>query len=222
VDGLLTDIYPLEAGNLLSSAEIVLKGSAANEEGEFTSSSSATIALVEEGTSLESGKLYLARQGGFVKRIELVYSHTADENDAPFAQPGSLMERTLVYDFIPAGDDTAALLPPETCPIPGLPTNGSEPPSAEGGSVVEVNEIPRLPDAQQVVDMGDTLTYVTSTSMTEAIDFYKLELAAQGWALDEEITLGTLATLEFSQGGQSLSLTALETGDGVMLTIVIS
>ncbi len=221
LDSQVVDVYTLEPENFLPGAEIVITASAANEEGEFTSSSTSTLRLVEEGTVLESGRLYLARQGGYVRQVELVYSRTADQNDAPFAQPGSRMERSLVYAFKPALEAGAPIAPPEGCPGSGDDSRSAEPTAPSGAETAEAGSLPRMADASNVLDSGNSLTYETASSVTEVVEFYKQELEAQGWALDDEISLGTLATLEFSRDGGSLSLTAIESGDGTMVTIVL-
>ncbi len=220
LEGQVVDVYALEPANFLPGAEIVITASAANEDGEFTSSSTSTLRLVEEGTVLESGRLYLARQGGYVRQVELVYSRTADQNDAPFAQPGSRMERSLVYAFIPTLEAGAPIAPPEGCPGSGDDSPSAEPAPSEL-ETPEAGSLPRMADASNVLDSGDSLTYETASSVTEVVEFYKQQLETQGWALDDEISLGTLATLEFSRDGGSLSLTAIESGDGTMVTIVL-
>jgi hypothetical protein len=214
------DQYPLQAANLKPGAEIILKGSAADEQGEFSSTVTTTIALTEEGMAFESGSIYLAQQGGYVMRIDLSYAKTATEDDAPFADPGSRMERKLVYEITPAkaatqgsaGDEPIS--PPEGCEAEGLITPQETP--------ATIDDIPRLEDATNVIQAEDALIYNSGASVEEALDFYRTEMAALGWEPGEDVTLGTLGTLEFTRGELTVSITILGTGDNVMVTISLN
>ncbi len=247
LDGQPVDAYTLQAENFKPGAEIQLKGSAANEEGEFTSTSTSTIALQEEGTTLESGTLYLAQQGGYAAKIELVFSKLAGEEDSPFAKSGSEMKRSVTYSFNPTLEAEDPILPPADCPIPtdlgggtggsgggtgssggtgaGSATQTTEDTGSSGsggGAALTIGDLPRLADATNEIQSDGSLVYQSALSFDEAVDFYRTEMEAQGWTAGDEITLGTIATLEYSRAGQSASITIIESGDGLMITVDLS
>lgn len=211
-----TDVYTLQSSNLKPGAEIVLKASATDSNGEFTSSVSSRIALAEEGTTLESAKLYLARQGGYVRRIELVYSKTAGEDDALFAKAGSRMERTLVYDTTLAGLQSEAIALPAGCDGVASLAGGQ---AGSGDQPATMADLPRLEDITDVVETEDSLTYQANASINEAVEFYRSEMAALGWELNDALSMDTLANLEFTRYDQSVSISIIQAGDTVMVTL---
>jgi len=68
------------------------------------------------------------------------------------------------------------------------------------------HEYPILPDAQNIVSFGAFYSYQSLTSIEAAIEYYKSELAIDGWALDQEILAGNTAILLFTLGDQNLSV----------------
>lgn len=214
VGELVVDAYILEASNFKPGAEVVLEASIADSSGEFSSTTSSTISLTQEGDILESGMLYLARQGGFPARIELVHTRTAGDEDAPFAEPGSMMKRTLVYEVRPATLQDSSISPPAGC-------EGMADEAAPSSDAISISDLPRMDDASNVIQTGDSLIYQTNYSLGEVLEFYSSTLTAQGWEKTDEIILGTLATLEMSLGDQILSITLTQSGDNVLATILL-
>lgn len=217
VGQMATDVYLLQSSNLKPDAEIVLKAYVADSDGEFSSTVSTTFHLVEEGTTLESGKLYLARQGGHVAKIELAYSKIAGDEDAPLAKPGTMMQRTLVYEATLAASADVPIAPPATCegaPALVTPVSGSAP--------VTMADIPRMSDASIVVEDSESLVYQTNASVQEVADFYRTEMANLGWTLSDDMTVGPIVTLEFTSGAQTLSISIMLTGSTVTVTIDLS
>ena len=212
------DQYPLQTSNLKPGVEIILKGSAADEQGEFSSTVTTTIALSGDDMALESGSLYLAQQGGYVMRIDLTYAKNAGEDDAPFAAPGSRMERTLVYEISPANAATQESSGDEPISPPAGCEGATEPGDDQDG-LATIDDIPRLEDAANVIQADESLIYETKASVAEAVDFYHTEMAALGWEPGEEATLGTMATVEFNRGSQTVSITIIRTGDNSMITV---
>ncbi len=175
--------------------------------------------LMEKDTSLDSGKLYLAQQGGYVRRIELNYSKTATEDDAPFAKPGARMERTLVYDVVIATSLDQPVAMPAGCEGSSS-VNGTG--NNDGLTPVVIADLPRLTDISNVVEVEDSLVYQTEFSLEAVLDFYRTEMPAQGWEKTEEIAVGTIATFEFTRGDQTASITMIQTGGSVTVTIDIT
>lgn len=216
LDGAPTDLYNLEAGNLQPEAEIVIKAASAGSSGELSQSVSTTFRLMEKDTSLDSGKLYLAQQGGYVRRIELNYSKTATEDDAPFAKSGARMERTLVYDVIATTSQDQPVAMPADCE--GSSGGGGTGNNNELTPVI-IADLPRPTDISNVVEVEDSLVYQTESSLEAVLDFYRTEMPAQGWEKTEEVAVGTIATFEFTRGDQTASITMIQTGDSVTVTI---
>jgi hypothetical protein len=217
---LTADVYLLEAANLTPGAEVVLKGDYIDPEGS-SFSTSATLSLHEEDVELESGRLLLAQQGGFVARIELLYSKTAGEEDSPFAQPGTRMERMMVYEVLPTADLDDAITPPGDCEVA---TDGGDLEEGEGtgsGGTLSISDIPLLGDPSNVVKTSDNLVYQTNSALDEVVDFYKSEFGALGWVVENEISVGGIATLEFVSGDQTISISIVESGDSVLVTVDI-
>jgi hypothetical protein len=216
LDGAPTDLYTLTAANLKPEAEIVLKAVSASSSGELTQAITTTFKLMEKDTALDSGKLYLAQQGGYVRRIELNYSKTASEEDAPFAKPGAKMERTLVYEVLVATAQDKPITMPAGC-------EGNSGGSGTGNNIgttpAVIADLPRLPDTSNLVETEGSLVYQTKTGLEEVLDFYRNEMPALGWEKTDETVLGTLATFEFTRGEQTASITIMQTGDTVTVTI---
>ena len=213
------DVYLLEAANLTPGAEVELEGKYIDSGGS-SSSTSTTLILYDEDVALESGRLFLAQQGGFVARIELVYSKIADEEDLIFAQEGTRMERMMVYEVLPATALDDAITPPAACEA----TTGGG--GAGGGgtasdSELKISDIPRIGEPIDGVETDRNLVYFTSSSVADVVDFYKSESGALGWELEEEVSLGAVATLLYVSGNQSIYISIVETDDEVMVSAEI-
>ena len=216
---LTVDVYLLEAANLTPGAEVELKGEYIDSDGS-SSTTSTTLILYDEDVALESGRLFLAQQGGFVARIELVYSKIAGEEDSIFAQPGTRMERMMVYEVLPATVLGDVISPPEGCEAT---TSGG---GAEGGDTapdgeLKISDIPRIGEPTNAVETDRNLVYFISSSVADVVDFYKSEFGALGWELEEEVSLGAVATLKFVSGNQTIYISIVETDDEVMVTAEI-
>ncbi|OGO32272.1 MAG: hypothetical protein A2Z16_09850 [Chloroflexi bacterium RBG_16_54_18] len=229
------DAYPLDLSNLVPGSQVEIQVTTSDDSG--TSTSTTTIQLTEEDSDLVGGKLYLARQGGYLLKLELQYSRVAGEEDAFLVQTGTTMNRLLTYEVVPALA-VEPIQPPEGCA--GLTggsdgnanddngnddngnDNGNDNGDDTGGSGdVSINDIPRLTDAANVVQAGETLIYQTSQDMQSVLDFYRDELEAAGWEVTDEINLGTLASMELVRGSQTLSVTLTQSVSDVMVTIVL-
>lgn len=216
---LTVDVYLLEAANLTPGAEVELEGKYIDPGG-GSSSTSTTLILYDEDVALESGRLFLAQQGGFVARIELLYSKIAGEEDSIFAKEGTRMERMVVYEVLPATALDDAITPPAACEA----TTGGG--GAEGGGTasdgeLKISDIPRIGEPTDVVETDENLVYFTSSSVADVADFYKSESGALGWELEEEVSLGAVATLEFVSGNQIIYISIVETDNDVMVTATI-
>ena len=210
---LTVDVYVLKVTNLKPGAEVELKGEYIDSDGD-SSTTSTTLILYEEDVLLESGKLFLAQQGGFVARIELLYSKIAGDEDSFFAQPGTRMERTMVYEVLPATALDDAIIPPEGCEA--APEGGG---LGGSGDNLTIADIPRLEDPSNVVESSDNLVYATDSPVDEVVDVYKSELGALGCELEDEFSTEFMATLEYVYGDQTIVISIIDTGDGVLVTV---
>lgn len=215
------DAYTFEDSNFVPGSQVEIKVTTTDDSG--TSTSTTTIRLTEEDSELVSGNLFLAQQGGYLLRLELQYSRVAGEEDAFLVQTGTTMNRTLTYEVIPAAA-VEPIQPPEGCAelTGGSDDIGDDTGDDTGGSGdVTINDIPRLDDAANVVQAGETLIYQTSQDMQSVLDFYRSELEAAGWEVTDEISLGALASMELVRGAQTISVTMTQSGSDVMVTIVL-
>jgi hypothetical protein len=225
LDEQISDAYTLERQNFTPGSEVTLTASSADSDGDFSSTISSSINLTDEGDTLESATLYLAQEGGFVRRIELVFSRTASEEDSIIAKPGTRMERTLVYDAIPvlvAGGEPVAA--PAGCEgaAPSDESGDSGDDYGDDSESLSSSDLPRMQDANNVIELDGTLIYETGASVQEVHDFYVSELEAQGWESGDDMLMGQMASLEFTRGGQTISITILESAGTTMVTVAIT
>jgi hypothetical protein len=214
-----TDVYTLESANIKPGCVVVMETKYADSSGEFSSSVSSSIKLEGEGMTMESGKLYLARQGGYVMQIELKFSGTAGEDESLFAKPGSRMERTIIYKNLVATTIGEAIAAPAGC---GASPTGSGIVESGGSPAVSISDIPRPEGITNVVEVEDSLIYQSSMSLDELVDFYRSEMEALGWELGDNISMATLATLDFTRGDQTLSVSIVQSGNTLMVTVDLS
>jgi len=107
--------------------------------------------------------------------------------------------------------------PAEAQTMPGMGGMG------EMGGGGEAGGYPMMDDADVQFSMQGMLNYYTSATVGEVIDFYKSELAAQGWTAnaDAEYIGDDTAFLTFSKDGEELTLTLNIEADGrVNVTLV--
>jgi hypothetical protein len=68
--------------------------------------------------------------------------------------------------------------------------------------------LPRLPDAYNLVsDAAGNETYRSRHSLEDAVAFYRREMAAQGWSIQEEANMPIFQTLIFNRTGTNLRVT---------------
>jgi hypothetical protein len=219
---LTVDVYPLTVDNLDAETEIVMKAVYASADGDSKSTVSTTIDLVEEDSQLVSATLYLAQQGGFVARIELVYGKVVDEEDAMLAKLGTEMTRTVVYNMQPVTSADGALVPPADCGAASDDGGGMGGGTGGSSGAQTIADIPRLEDASNSFSTSDTLFYQSSASVSDVVAFYKEQLSALGWVLDDEFSMDAMATLEFTHGGQTLTISILSSGGVTTVSIDLS
>lgn len=145
-------------------------------------------------TEITNGRLYVAKDGGYVTRILLEGRGVSEV----LAQDSSL-EGDIRYqlDFTPATGVEINL--PEGC---------------EGVDVSE-SPYPMLDDAANVSAFGNFLQYSTEYDFATVVDFYKVEMPALGWTLEEELVAGSTAFLSFTMGDEAVAVVVSDqTTDG--------
>ena len=136
-------------------------------------------------TAINEGSLYIAIDGGYVVRLIIRGEGTSD---LLTGRDGLIGEIDYQLDFIPAAG--LQIVPPDGC------EESSDPDS----------DYPLLPDASNVAAFGAIYSYQSNTSIEAAIDFYKVQLIADGWTLEQEIAAGNTAILLFTLGDRKLSV----------------
>jgi hypothetical protein len=195
INGLLTDRYAIQAENLVPNAEINLQQ--ITSDGESTITSTVTVRLTG------SGSLFRVREGGFAVRLELLDAKTATEEDF-FFKVGSEMKASRLFDLIPTPAGTPPIAPPAGC--------------GAAAPVVE-QSYPMMDDASMVIQESGQLIYQTNHTLAEAKAFYLTEMDSAGWTKTGETSVGPIAELTFTKGDQTVSVTLMQTGDTVTVTV---
>ena len=195
INGMLTDRYAIQADNLVPNAEINLRQ--ITSDGESTITSTVTIRLSG------SGSLFRLREGGFAVRLEILDAKTATEEDF-FFKVGSEMKANRQFDLIPTAPGASPIAPPAGC--------GTTPPATE-------QSYPMMDDASMVVQESGQLVYQTNHTLVEAKAFYLTEMVAAGWTKAGETTVGPIVELTFTKDDQTASVTLMQTGAMVTVTV---
>jgi hypothetical protein len=154
------------------------------------------VGLSKQATS--KGELWVATQGGYVSRYVLATTGTADHF-------GDGIEGTITwkYDVIDV-NQPVTVTAPDGCP-PGLVS------------------APLLADATNVDNSPGVLSFDTASSMADVITFYKNEIPKLGWKIEGDPSADAGgSTIEFSQGGTSLTVTAAPSATSTNVTISLS
>jgi hypothetical protein len=152
-----------------------------------------------------SGTLNLAQEGGYVTRLVLEGSGSS----AMLSGSGEL-EGDINYQL-----DFTPLAGPVSVSVPAACT------SAEGEQTVQ-SEYPVMSGATGVAAFEGFLTYSTSSELNAVVGFYKTEMVALGWALDNELNLGTTAVLNFTQGATSVGIVINEDPNNGQVSVVLA
>jgi hypothetical protein len=194
----IADKYALKPENLTPGGKVVLVQALSTLD--TTSTSTTTLTL--HGT----GSLYLAREGGYILRVELADKAKATPKEF-FFKPGSEISSKTVFELLPTQQGDAPLAPPANCSV-----KATQPPAAD-------TTYPRLDDAQIILEESQQLIYQTSHSLDEAKNFYMQEMPSTGWTLESNSEIGPIVELIFSKDGQTVTITLMQTSDTVTVTI---
>jgi hypothetical protein len=138
------------------------------------------------------GEVWVARDGGYPVKmiIEIKGKDITGADDTAFMANGVMK---MEYELLEVNGDINISPPEEALGGAG----------AGGGS-----DLPMLDDAEVQLSMGGMLNYFTAASVQDAVAFYKDNLPAEGWALDDSFEMVTedSAMLSFKKDNVELSL----------------
>ena len=152
----------------------------------------------EEAQDVEwvEGHIYLAKDEGYMVRFVMEGEGTMDQFSDGGDQFG-LMK--MEYNITPSDEALTVEIPAEC---------------TEAGA--ENSPYPILEDAEDYSYFAGFITYISVTSLDDAIAFYEDALAADGWVQDSEAGMyleGSMATYEFTKNDASISLMILVDDD---------
>ena len=134
----------------------------------------------------ESGAVYMAQEGGYILRLEINGSGTSEMLSGVPDQVGDITYELNYYDF----DQPLDIVPPEGC----------------AQDMAELT-FPVTEDAYQLSQVLGITSYKTDLPLEEVIQFYRDEMAANGWTLVEEFIAGPVALLSFSSDSGAAQIT---------------
>jgi hypothetical protein len=161
------------------------------------------------------------------EQARLVFANPAQEMALILDLTGAGDGRTKVT-LQPLSDEVLAAVPGSETPTPfateeALATEEAETTEVSGSGL---EQLPVPDDAAEVAYDSDfqEITFNSPSKINELVDFYRQALPAQGWTEDELISLvdPSIASLEFTQGDASLSLTMLNIGTGENTEVTLS
>jgi hypothetical protein len=143
-------------------------------------------AINESFTNFQ-GDLYLSDEG-YLVRIAI-----SGEGSAGLAGLAGAGEGSVEYqlDYFDVGEPVEITVP-EGC-------------DSAGGT-----DLPILSDATDLFSAAGFTTYLTKLDFDEIINFYKIEMEADGWSLDLDSSFENTATLTFGRDGSIVTLIVSE------------
>lgn len=149
-----------------------------------------------ETFDLEDGSLWVARQGYMVK-LEM---SGVGKSIALSGYPELLGAIYYEFSFTPS-NEPILILPPAECNT----DDEGQPESS----------FPMTDDATNITNIGDViLSYNTAYNLDDLVNFYKDAMSAQGYSLDTEVVVGSIATMRFIRGGEAVGFLANSDGEG--------
>jgi hypothetical protein len=154
-------------------------------------------AVAEAGLTSAAGELWVAADGGYLAQY-----HLATQAGADYLGEG--IEGTLTWDYALAQiNQPLDLALPAGCPAGML-------------------DAPLMPDAADVVNEPGLLSFTTAAAPADVAAFYQAQLPPLGWQpTGTDLISNNLALLDFTRGGQLLSLTITlsDLGSDVLLVV---
>ncbi len=134
----------------------------------------------------DSGTVYIAKDGGYLVRLEMNGSGTSEMLSGSPDLEGDITYDLNYFDF----NQTVEIKPPEGC--------------TQDSSELEY---PVTPDAYQLSTVLGITSYKTDLPLEDVIQFYRDEMPAAGWTLEEEFVSGPIALLSFAGDAGTVQIT---------------
>lgn len=160
----------------------------------------------EEAQDVEwaEGHIYLAKDGGYMVRFVMEGEGVMDQFSDGENQFG-LMQ--MEYNITPSDEAFVVEIPAEC---------------TESGA--DNSPYPVLEDATEFSSFGGFITYVTASSLEDALAFYDEVLGADGWVKDVDAGMlleGSMASYEYSKDDLSISVMILVDEDAGNTSVTI-
>jgi hypothetical protein len=133
-----------------------------------------------------SGAIYVAKDGGYVERIVL---------------EGRGASEVLSGDAELVGDIDYQL---DLTPVASV--GAIEVPAGCEAAEVSQQQYPVMADATAVASFEGFLSYQSPSSLETILEFYRVQMPAAGWVLDEESQLANIGLLRYTQGDRIVSV----------------
>lgn len=91
----------------------------------------------------------------------------------------------------------------------------------DGCSAPAGGDIPKMPDATNSMSISGMTTYTTASAAADVVAFYQAQLPGAGWTAGTADTSGTPATLEFTKGSQTMTITIASEGGKTTVLIQV-
>ena len=149
-----------------------------------------------EISQFDSGAVYIAKDGGYLVRLEMDGRGTSEMLSGSPDLEGEITYTLNYSDF----NQSVDIKPPEGC--------------AQDSSELEY---PITPDAYQLSTVLGITSYKTDLSLEDVIQFYRDEMPAAGWTMDEEFVSGPIALLSFAGDAGTVQVTlSFDEGTGTV------
>ena len=177
IDGILTDRYELTSENMADAGD-------------------------SEVPNIQDGSVYVARDGGYIVRVEMTGTVNTAENGF---DPNTEAQVTLTYTFIPVENGALVVSPPTEC----------------ADQLSGTSEYPVIDGASELISFENSFFYTYTGSLEDVTDFYRTKMVEDGWTLTNESGGANIsfATLSFSRDYESIDVKAIQNGDEVSVTI---
>jgi hypothetical protein len=156
----------------------------------------ADVSLLNPGWTNYTVDVWTAADGGYTVKSTFV------GDGEKIAGSGGKGHVEWQFDLLEANTDIQ-IKPPDTC----APGAGSD--------------IPKMPDAADMIAMGPVTNYNTASSVADVVAFYQAQMPALGWAAGTADTSATPAKLTFTKGSQTVTITIADNNGKTTVLIQI-
>lgn len=149
--------------------------------------------------SIDSGAIYVAKEGAYIVRLELAGRGTNEALSGDPSLEGEVSYRLDYFDF----DQPVAVAVPAEC--------------AEAAA----SDYPMVDDAFDIAGVAGLLSYDTHQEFSAVVQFYKDQMPLAGWTQAEEFIVGPLALLTFSGADGTVQVTVTSDASTQVVSVVI-